>query len=72
MSTPLLGCELYVVGVMDAAREGWDLVGVFATKGAAERECCDADHFVKPVALGEPLDPGCWKGVWFPKAEVKP
>ena len=63
----LLGTPLYLVGVMDSARTGWDLVGVFRSREAAERECCDAHHFIQPVALGEPVEPGSWKGVWFPR-----
>ena len=66
---PLRGTPLYVVGVTDAARECWDLVGVFPTPGAAELECCDADHFIRPVTLGDPVEPGCWEGVWFPRED---
>lgn len=63
----LLGTPLYIVGVVDQSREAWDLVGVFRTQKEAERECCDPEHFIRPVGLGEPVEPGCWKGVYFPK-----
>ena len=61
----IMGTELFLVGAMDQEGDRWDFVGIFYSKVQAERECCDKFHFIKPVKLSEPIEPGTWEGVYF-------
>jgi hypothetical protein len=69
---------MWIVGsCMSTSMEGtmWSLAGVFDSEASAVAACTDADDFIRPAPINQPIPPlpyerGKWSDCRYPLAEV--